>query len=94
MGYIHFYYKTIQKTKYYYAYFYKVEVNFHQIQKQIFKFMGLILLSIVKFDENFNFLKEPQNVGTNCEKGVKIRYSYYIKMRVKSRCEGNYLIKR
>ena len=42
-----------------------------------------MLPNLDKFAEDFNFSKEPQNVGTKCEKGVKIRYSYYIKMRVK-----------
>ena len=51
--------------------------------REILKFRSLILIFVAKFDEDLYLSKIPQNVGANCEKGLKIRYSYHIKMRVK-----------
>ena len=41
-----------------------------------------------------NIPEIPQNVGTKCEKGLKIRYSYYIKMGVKKQVWGKLLNKK
>ena len=47
-----------------------------------------MLPNIVKCDEDFNFNKNPQSVGAKCGKGLKIRCTYYIKMRGKSVVRG------
>ena len=42
----------------------------------------------------FKLLEEPSKCGTKCEKGLKVWYSYYIKMRVKSVVWGKLLNKK
>ena len=53
-----------------------------------------MLPNIAKFDEDFNFLKKPQKVGASCQKGLKIRCCYYIKMGVKMQVWGKLLNKK
>ena len=53
-----------------------------------------MLPKIDKFAEDLKLKQNTQNVGTNCEKGLKIRYSYYIKMGVKMQVWGKLLNKK
>ena len=55
---------------------------------------NIFIYNIVKFDEDFNLLKESSKCGTKCEKGLKVWHSYYIKMGVKSVAWGKLLNKK